>query len=73
MSTIDRQVGDRVRIRREELRMDVAEVATRMGIGVEAMRRLEDGAERISAVQLQVLCAELLITPEAIFAGIEVE
>lgn len=67
---IDQRIGAKVRSRRELLRMDIAAVAAPLGLSAASMRRLEDGIERISASQLQSLCAALRMTPRTVFADV---
>ena len=69
MGEIDRHVGARLRRRRQELRRDVSEVARLLDIPAAGVERLEDGTDRVSAVQLYRLCELLEVRPAYVFEG----
>ena len=66
MTKLDEHIGQRIQLRRLELRLSVDQVAQHLDISSSALNRYEDGAQRIPAFQLALL-AGLLETSVAFF------
>lgn len=67
-SLIDQQIGARVRLRRETLGLDTAQLSAAIGVSAERLGEYEAGATRVPAAHMQKL-AEVLLTPVTAFFG----
>ena len=66
MTKLDEHIGQRIQLRRLELRLSVDQVAQHLDISSSALNGYEDGAQRVPAFQLALL-AGLLETSVAFF------
>jgi transcriptional regulator with XRE-family HTH domain len=64
---IDSYIGNRLRERRAELSMSQEELADELGLTVEQVIQLEDGAHRVTAGQLTELAAILRVESPVYF------
>ncbi len=69
---IDRYVGARLRVLRENRGLSQERLASRMNIAVERLRDLEEGRERISAETMRSLSRILNVQPGEFFEGFSV-
>ena len=67
MGEIDCHIGARLRGRRQELRKDFTDVAHLLDISVTGVERLENGLDRVSAMQLYHLCKLLEVRPAYVY------
>ncbi|MCW2282924.1 transcriptional regulator with XRE-family HTH domain [Rhodoblastus acidophilus] len=68
MSEIDIVVGARLREKRFQARLSLAELAARIGATSARVLRFEDGQERLPAHMLAEFCRALEVNPAEIFA-----
>jgi transcriptional regulator with XRE-family HTH domain len=68
MNAIDRHVGARLRERRFQAGLNLAELASRIGISPPRLLSFEDGEERVPAQILLGFCRALDMTPMDIFS-----
>jgi transcriptional regulator with XRE-family HTH domain len=68
MNSINLIVGARIRQRRFQVRMNIADLARRAGISPDRLLRYEEGRERIPADCVARLCRALDMRPADIFA-----
>lgn len=68
MNAIDLLVGGRLREKRFQARLSLAELAARIGATPPRLLRFEDGHERVPAEILVRLCRALDVSPAEIFA-----
>jgi transcriptional regulator with XRE-family HTH domain len=67
---IDKHVGARVRMRRLMLNMSQSEIGNALGLTFQQIQKYENGANRISASRLQLLCAVLKVPVPFFFEGL---
>jgi transcriptional regulator with XRE-family HTH domain len=67
---VDKHVGARVRMRRLMVNKIQAEVANALGVTFQQLQKYENGANRISASRLQLLCAILQVPVSFFFEGL---
>jgi transcriptional regulator with XRE-family HTH domain len=70
---VNSRVGERLRARRQGLRMSCAEIAEATGLTCDQVQRYEDGTGRISASRLWVLASVLEIPMGYFFEGLDAE
>jgi transcriptional regulator with XRE-family HTH domain len=58
---VDRQVGQRVRMRRQLLGMSQSDLATRIGCSFQQVQKYENGSNRVSASMLAKVAAALTV------------
>jgi len=63
VNQIDREIGERLRRRRETLGLACAAVAKALGLDAQTIEAFEQGERRLSARQLQQLCGVLDAPP----------
>ncbi len=68
---IDREIGARIQRRREALGLGRDAVSAALGIDGETIRAFEEGEKRLSARQLQKLCAVLKAPPSSFLVADE--
>ena len=66
---VDHHVGRRIRERRRELGMTLANLADALGTSYQQVQKYEGGENRVSAGQLYVLAQALGVTIDHFFAG----
>jgi transcriptional regulator with XRE-family HTH domain len=67
----DRHVGRRMRERRVQRGLSLAELATSLGISTQQARKYEAGQNAVPAARLVALAALLGVTPDWFFEGVE--
>jgi DNA-binding Xre family transcriptional regulator len=62
-TTLAHQVGHRIRVRRAEIKMTQAQLASQLGIGQGQMSHLERGNKQLSLARLEQIAQVLKCTP----------
>lgn len=70
-TTIDKHVGNRVRIRRLSLGMSQQELARRLGLTFQQIQKYEKGANRIGASRLYEIAGQLDVKVSFFFEGLD--
>ena len=70
---IDNHVGQRLRLRRQELGQSQTAVANRLEVTFQQVQKYERGMNRISASRLHDLCGILNVPVEYFFEGLEAD
>lgn len=64
---MDRLLGNRLRQFRENRGLSRAQLAGKVGLGVEDLRQCEKGTRRVSAIELWEFCGVFDVSPGAFF------
>jgi transcriptional regulator with XRE-family HTH domain len=70
---VDRHVGRRIRERRVQSGLSLAELALALGVSTQQARKYETGSNGVPATRLPVLAMLLGVTPDWFFEGMEEE
>jgi transcriptional regulator with XRE-family HTH domain len=70
---VDNHVGQRLRLRRQELSQSQTAVADRLEVTFQQVQKYERGMNRISASRLHDLCGILNVPVEYFFEGLEAD
>lgn len=68
---VDRHVGRRIRERRVQSGLSLAELAAALGVSTQQARKYETGSNGVPATRLPGLAALLGVTPDWFFEGVE--
>ena len=72
-NTIDKGVGERIRARRNELKLTQSALARAIGVTFQQVQKYEKGSNRIGAGRLYQIAAYLGVTPLYFFEGLGIE
>jgi transcriptional regulator with XRE-family HTH domain len=67
---IDRLIGARVRLNRIRMGLSQSEFADALGISLQQAQNYENGADRISAIQLQAIAKFQQVAPSSFFSDL---
>lgn len=70
-STIDKHVGSRLSALRNDLKIDIEQLAQMLGIAADQLRLYEAGIERVCATELQRIAKVLQVDAIYFFSGLK--
>lgn len=69
VTEVDREIGDRIRARRQELQLPQTHVAEMLGISFQQFQKYEAGDNRVSAATLTRIAHVLRVEPAELLPG----